>query len=700
MPMVFDVEDLKQYLNCFEEADTLSPMGEPFVHFPMLANYVSQDLNEKIDANRYRFDDIINVIYHGNCMYPFPIRQDSPAPAVSRYGFKNENHVWAWPEYWKSIERNVDSSNGKFRFVDVEPQKYYFDYVKKEHRFVTDEGQHTLTFIPPTGESSEDGAGNSQGAVYPSISIDGKYPRYFKIIYDDYNDEQVDWMDESTTGEAGSSGGDGSADSRIYEKANNGPNQGVDNGAVKQPNWIHDFNTIFDSNAEDKTNEDRKAFVGVDLYEGIIYGYYNRGLIAYILKNRLYYLPIQTTAAGEPTYYSSGDGTSIACVWTVQQYGIGPTIVEVMGQWGVDNLGEGVEVTYSKPALSLSVSKNEVVPGSDGLPDTSSEKLIVSVTSKPAVDNLTGNLDAYDLKLDPLRTPDIFTTTWDHITLVINAYTGDELKVTNVSAQTGRYVQAQETIKVWERRYNVGVVDSFPDGARNADGPDSGTFRTYQQDREDSGQYFPMSEDTGAVAGAGKTASKLTYVGYTEVVKNDESISITMDNLKDEEITAQKELYNEAYDKDGFDILSFTGIVPPALDGLAKQLKFHIEKAQSMKLTHLKATWDYNSIRLMLNQKGSFWQPGGHYFAWTASFFRTRCYIFGPIQNVYEVGWVHYKHGGTEATLGAGESYEGWGRLAYYEGKLRNMGLTGQTQAYQTTDALTGAKNGVTTESR
>jgi hypothetical protein len=62
--------------------------------------------------------------------------------------------------------------------------------------------------------------------------------------------------------------------------------------------------------------------------------------------------------------------------------------------------------------------------------------------------------------------------------------------------------------------------------------------------------------------------------------------------------------------------------------------------------------------------------------------------------------FIHYNHSGDPSVADAAQSYAGAVRLRYYEGKLSNMRRSGMFQAYATTDKLTGAKNGVYTESR
>ena len=88
-----------------------------------------------------------------------------------------------------------------------------------------------------------------------------------------------------------------------------------------------------------------------------------------------------------------------------------------------------------------------------------------------------------------------------------------------------------------------------------------------------------------------------------------------------------------------------------------------------------------------------FFQPGGHYFVWGDDVWRTRCYIFSPVQDVYSVKFVHYKHGGQVDTVDPGHAYAGWVRLEFYEGKQWQSQVVNGDFDYKAVDTFTGAKN-------
>jgi hypothetical protein len=282
MPLVFDDEMLFTSFNAFNEKGRIGPIDDCLHTTCMLNCILSNVISEKLTENRYRFEDLFRVMNHAWCMYPPPVGE-GPGDSVTarRYSFKVEEVAWAWREYWKDIERQSDTQYGDyglpttlFNFVDFNRPEYYFDSEKTEHRLITDEGEIEIVFTAPIlDEGSEEG-----DYKYPEISIRGGVPRKFEIIYDDYNSEQVEWMDEGGDGTEGGSGGD--EEKSIYEQA-----MGND--------WFHNVNTIFDENASADKSDDRKIVLSKDELLGDTYAWYNRGLIADIPKDRLTYLPYE-----------------------------------------------------------------------------------------------------------------------------------------------------------------------------------------------------------------------------------------------------------------------------------------------------------------------------------------------------------------------------------------------------------------------
>jgi len=163
-----------------------------------------------------------------------------------------------------------------------------------------------------------------------------------------------------------------------------------------------------------------------------------------------------------------------------------------------------------------------------------------------------------------------------------------------------------------------------------------------------------------------------------------------------QEIGPQTDLYNEAYYQDYYDTLIFSGVLPPLIIEWFESINSMVARPTGMTLEYKKLEFEHTEIYDSFSDAGWVFQPGGHKFEWSDLFERTRCYIFGPVVNVFSTNWIHHLHGGAEPSLTAPESWAGWGRLEYYEGRLWQMGFVGYSNPNpQYTDLLTGAKNGV-----
>ena len=673
MPMVFDIEDLAKDVNCFADYDRFSDLHEPFYGYSILNNYTSDFLSETISDERYRFDDIIDPIRHYMCMYPPPLIYWSGRFVTARYSFKNNNHVWAWQEYWKDIERNINSSNGQFRFMDLIRPDYYFDVNKKEHRLITDEGDRIITFTPPEFEDDEDG--NREMSVYPSIKLDEGKPRFFKLIYTNYTDASVEWQDESSTGQVGGSGGDG--EGNIYESANNGPDQ---NGfsVNNNPQWCHSFNTLFDASATAEPSEDRSIFLGPDDEGDEVHVYYNSGLVVGMPQNRLCYLPMNISQGVEPGEVITNDDNSIIiATWGIDEPGKIPIAINLTGTWGT-GIVEGGGVVYSRPMVEVKESQQDVELDESGWAEGGD---VVGALDPKTGQNMP--MKTFEIKYGLSKFPDRMIKNLKYFAVRISAVPGQQINVVRISADMGSYVEATETVKVWERKYNVGETTA---DTVNADGPDSYYYRTFDWDNKNAGQYFPGESTT---IPAGNYVSKLTMIGCGEHHAEDESLLITKNTLKEVEKEEQKKLYVSALIKDDFDTLNFSGVMPPIIRDWFVKTNAYLARSQRLTLTYKKVDWEHNALAKALKQNADFFQPGGHYFAWSEKAEKTRCYILGPIMTVYSINWVHSKHAGTEPTLDAGNSLAGWGRIQYYQGRLWQLGLFDEQENFQTADGLT-----------
>jgi len=718
MPMVFDKEDLFPDLNPFSNPDEASPLHEPFSHFSMMSNYTAEFISEQVSSARHRFEDIIEPVHHGNCMYPYPLMESIGGMyRVVRYGFKNSNYVWAWPDFWKPIERGTTSSSSSFKFMEVSRQDYYFDYNKKEHRLITDEGTHKLIFKAPV---LKDGV----MIQYPSISLDGTFPRYFKILYGkDYTSENVEWMDESSDGTVG-----GSNSVNIYQICNNGAGLNGLYVHTTGTQWLHDYNTLFDGNALPDPNKDRKAYLGKSAFTGEdVNLYYNRGVIAYLPRNRLRYLPIKLSDVPKlPTLmngsFEDKELNSITCFWDsdMEEYkesGVALTIV-IKGFWGTKisdqstgDDADGEVLIYSMPGIKVIEGRKPLIDKDEnGFPIwPENSELVDSTSPRTGKYYVPGDYDSYMIEFELPRQPERIISNFAYFMIRVFASPGVELlKISSIYMYKGTYTGKTEEIKVWEKRYTVGEVANIE--GLNADGPDTGLYRAYEQNNINAGQYFPfdnkftvvdhkdgtfLDEGEAYFEEGGKVVSKLNMVGFTKIFREDEKLLISMSNLKDMELNPQRELYEEAIDRDDYDTLNFKGILHPAVRDWLKTIHTTIKTPSSMTLEHKKIDWDHNNHKNFFSQDGGFISPGGHFYKWGPKYVRRRCYICGGAQNVYEAKYVHNRHAGGDESdaLPTGAAFNGWTRLWYYECHMANLKPLGQSESGMFTDSLTGAKN-------
>ena len=226
----FKVYTSSDYYN--DVGSFLHPFGLMTVH----SDIEKVMINENIDGgskepNRYRFEEVFNTHYSlANLQYPFPKHQyfklvgSTLTPIISWYTYKDypgegggagTSIQWAWQELWKELERHTFNKNdmgcniaettlsncmeigpyvsvgdtaigqecltsdfeGRHVFLDVQHPDYLYDFMIGEHRTVCDEGEHIITFTPPSFEEAEDGTVDE----FFWIKLDGGIPRAFDI---------------------------------------------------------------------------------------------------------------------------------------------------------------------------------------------------------------------------------------------------------------------------------------------------------------------------------------------------------------------------------------------------------------------------------------------------------------------------------------------------------------------------------------
>ena len=681
MPLVFDDECLFTSFDAFEEQGRIGPVANYF-HTTCMLNYMlSSIIGEVIEEERYGFEALFVVKNHAWCMYPPPV-YEGPGGSVTarRYNFKIEGVAWAWREYWKDIERGIGGEDDIIlNFVSFTKPPYYFDSEKKEHRLITDEGSVEISYTCPI----PDGLG---GYLYPTICIVGGVPRLFEIMYDDYNDEQVDWIDEVAPPEPGdleggggefggggasggwSGGGGGEYDTAIYEKA-------MGSG------WFHDINTIFDENASTEVSEERKIIFGESSVG------YNRGLIANIPKNRLVYLPYEEEITEDYDIKYSKPGVG-GMVWYNEAvfsdeviFSYTPstessfclTKIVISGYIGGTAGAEGEDaLIFCKPEIIIAEYSRDDEGGTGNVipafpPTTLYNGAGIRGENKSEI--------VFDVEavMDKFPTRMLYTPT--NIQIKFTLFTGQHLKLDKVDLYTSMYVDATETVKVWEQKY---ITSTGEFGDKNPDGPESFNLRSYDRDLKNAGQYFPTGINSSNQDSI-KMFDKMTMVGAGKQYYEDIDLDISIDNLKEVEKDEQEKLYVDAYNKDNYDELTYDIIIPPNVQQFFDANNISSKGVGDLcTFTSEKLPWDKHPSVQEFQQDGDFWQAGGHYFRWGDSYYKTTCWIIGPIETIYSPVFVHHKHGGEVITRTPYEAYVGWGKLFYLIGKSEQAAALGR----------------------
>jgi hypothetical protein len=720
MPLVFDDEMLFTSFNAFDEKGRIGPIDD-CLHTTcmlncMLSNVISEsiqdiytDVKQPPETARFRFEDLFRVINHAWCMYPPPIGE-GPGDSVTarRYSFNsisvNEKETvtyatgstkdflvpvdkevaWAWREYWKDIERQTRSSYGDyalstmlFNFVEFNRPEYYFDSEKTEHRLITDEGEIEIVFTAPILEEA-----NEEGDYkYPEISIRGGIPRKFEIIYDLYDSEQVEWMDEGGDGTEGSSGGE--EEKSIYEEA-----MGDD--------WFHDENTIFDENASADKSDDRKIVLLKDELLGDTYAWYNRGLIANIPKDRLTYLPYEVEKpigftsdippdSESPTYliWYNDSLFEKEIIFSPKESTACFVLVEFNGRMGIKRRGDGSsmggdadywvkEGIYCDPAVKAaecSVGDEFPCPDESGFPPTviyeyEGEKGDKYEYSSYESYSLYGELPTTPKRmLFPAAVFKVRLTLFKKQHLILRKFESGSV----MRGQPAKYVDAVEPIKVWEQKY---ITSTGEFGDKNPDGPDSFDLRSFDRDLKNAGQYFPTGINS-TNSDSMKCRDKMTMIGTGKQHYEDISLSISKGNLKIIEREEQPKLYNDAYSKDTYDDMTYSIILPPNIQQFLATIGMDLTAlGENCKFTSEKLEFTKHVATIDFNQDYDFWSPGGHYFRWSSDYYRTMCRVLSPIVTIYFPEVVHYKHCGGVVPWNPHQAYVGWSKYYYYRGTL------------------------------
>lgn len=692
MPLVMDNLQLYCGLNSFDGKQKY--YLDPFSFQPQLSYMEAAFLDEKLsndDCIRLRWDEIFDIVAQSWCSYPPPVYLGG---YIVRYKFKDNSFCWAWPEYWEHIERADDLE--RLKFLELTRPDYFVDHHKEEHRLICEEGEYYIHFYAPEIEDGE-------LVRYPGISLGDGYIRFFNIIYENYNNDIVDWVDDCVDGLVGGSGGD--EEGNIYEEAMGN-------------SWFHDKNTIFSEEAGTEKIDDRRILLGVDGITGEpIYRWYNRGLIAELKKSRLIYLPIEETYSpynyvsrfpDQENFYHYDSNID----WPVWVWGVigeteildgVPIQIVVKGKWGIinksdrDKANEEDTNNEEDPVDPYSFSLPTIMYGEYTIDDAIHyddygrpvfPKMTKYVPGKAAIKGKHTSLEEFEIKVELDRTPKRMVKGVINFQVRLSSSLGQSLCITDVYATTGKYKDHSEPIKVWERKYLVTTSSKI--GSFNPDGVDSEIYRYRDIDTRNRGQYFPRV--TTNINGEFSSVNKVTGVAGSVVYNEDTPVATDLGNLIEVETTEQKKLYEDAWDKDGFSNITLNVILPPSIKRFLEINNLSFNLSGDMHINSGIIPWENNSLARRYVRPDGLQMPPGHKFQWGANWEKTRCTLFGPVQTVYTPVFVHIGHGpGATSIYHPFHAYAGWPRLEYMEGRLRQIG--GAYWNYGFTDLLSKAQN-------
>ena len=647
MPMVMDNEMFFAGFNAFSETSYI----DCFSSYNQLNFYLSNQIEEEYDMEkdgitrkRFKFDDLFDARTLIFCSYPHPLNVDGKAVF---YQFKNEEHVWAWREIWKNLER--DSESLDFILLDQPPYKLCRD--KKYHQYVCNEGKNIIKYNAP---KMEDGV----MVIYPSIALGNGPKRYFNLLYseEEYGLQRVEWkdVDEGVVG--------GESKDNIYYKT------------TVSGNWNHDENLIFDSEAV--STEAVAKVAGREfkdpMDESAVYAY-NRGLIANLYRNRLQYIPFSEEEFSDESCLSYSippieyehipsnvwdSNVIVTCnITKVKEEGACISKIKLFGNWGKFVDGK----LFCMPGI--------IVRSGDDIDSAT----IISQPEwkfiKIAGDN--SDWDQYELELElnmtPFRMLDVGAKKRK---LFIDLYTRDEqlINVSEIVFYEAEYKNSIEKITVWEQKYVVSRGNNF--GDCNLNGPNS--TLSFERNMDNSGQYFPAGPNC-AYKEKMETISKMRSVYAGIETAEDTSLPVTLDNLLEMEQEEQMKLYKEAYGLDDFgDSFIYFIDMPKYLSDFFENNNISYNITGFAHFICERLEWEKHAL-YKAYKSGEFWQPKGHKFEWSKNIWTQKCKIgqygsyiggVGPVETIHDADFIHMDTQIAIETMSTAESLR-WGRMEY-----------------------------------
>lgn len=611
------IVDNTVFYNSFNAFDTASSTNaaDCFSFTDTLGYGLCDNIGESYgDKSRFRWEEVFSIRRFVRGWYPKPRTLTPQGIACFGYMFNDPQVAWAWREFWIPIKRS-----GELPSVHLIQPGYKHDIYKAEHRYITDEGETTLTFKPPLRE------GDEYSENYPpTFALGDGPPRMFEFIYKDstsYDATKLVWLDNYDGEET------------IYSKT------------TGDKKFEHDYDTIFDKNFSedaDAAEEDGKVRVlGTDPVTGEeVKKVYNRGVIVrmrkkdilglpYITKEKefidYYSIPLYKDAPAKYSWLRPEDGAvTLEGGFTGDAMALDTLYIE--GVWGQD---ASTGVKFCQPGIELTgradMSADPItLPGFGGLPSD--------------IYDVIGLTD-YKIIIKKAVTPySMIKERISEVTFVLS-FIGEGLiginRIWGIFAE--QWKEVKEPITVWERKY---FVSTFSDPA---DGPNPDTKEGVLLNRNNGPIHFPYEH--GFFPAGYTSMNKMRGCWASEFYEKygKESIPISVGTISKVEKTEQLREWRKtvALDKTANDILTFQGFVPPYHDYVSKHVSTisnSIEMSPSSMtlkcpLIKWEDLWGFHDFYT----EGSAWKPGGHTWTWNEKVERLNCMVSPPV--IRDVQW-------------------------------------------------------------
>lgn len=631
MPMVIDNEVLAGLsFNAFAS----SSATDPFSFVDQMSLHMNTNIDEKVVSSAKKtFKEAFEVVRRGICAYPKPLVgvsiEDGGAKGaqyVHYYKFRDEGSVWAWPEYWKPVDRNTEKTKeGSLRFLGIGYPSYVFDLYKEEFQITVPAGSYSLKYVGPKFNVEDSGEINID--THPSLSIDGAEPLFFRFLYNNYDgSEPMEFFHESTSGKAGASGGGSS----VYETMGIGNfiMQLADGVYVTAKQWLGDPAMLLLPGGSGSAEGPEELTYSYDPDTGeSSKAQINPYLIAQMSSQTLNFLPldisdpIQLTSAQIQTTTSLITDPIVITEMIDGEYK-SPYDITIEGTWGISSIA-GI----GKPAVRVSYDK-----------DVGDDVVVGGTTAASAFANFTAadkdNLQEYTLRVFfPVDPKSLVVFKGNTLTITITPPSNESMRIDNVTIRYADFTsEREEIIEVYERKY---IISEGSLGGINMTGPIHPLQS--QQDGDYSGQYFPAR---GAFPSAFTGSSKIRSVGATEEQDGEYELSLDLGNIAETEQTLQKSLYIDGFNKNAGSIKTNITLKhmlggSPLSSLLGSGIYLGSGEFYSMGLP-----WKNHETNAAF-VAAKFWTPKGHKFKWKGEGTYQKCWVRGPFEVTLEGEYVH-----------------------------------------------------------